>query len=430
MLIALSAKNKLCFVEGTSPKPNSTSPNAKNWQRCNDMVFSWILNAVSSEIADSILYSDTTKSAWSELIDRFDQSNGEQLYGVHKKLSEFSQDNDCVTTYFTKLKSIWDEIDGMGMNPNCSCTCTCGATEKQTKFREDQKVIQFLMGLNEDYSIMRGTILMQNPPPKLSIVYNNLIQEERQREIRHTVQFQSDSASLYVKTGRNSSFGTNSQGYNQNGQHQRGQNQTVRGKNSYSATVKKPGHSVERCYRLQNRNRRFASHRTVPLTPQITLHNVLFVPSFKFNLLSMAKLCRQLNSIILFTPDLCCLQGSSMKMPVVLGNNSRDLYIHQQSYVPAHSSTSLHNVFPSAVCNNSVLLWHHRLGHLPLYKLQQMKLCNESDSNVNKVITSCSTCVKARQHKLSFPVSQISSSFPFYMIHIDLWGPYIPNSNV
>ncbi|KAK9698544.1 hypothetical protein RND81_08G112000 [Saponaria officinalis] len=159
---------------------------------------------------------------------------------------------------------------------------------------------------------------------------------------------------------------------------------------------------------------------SVPLTPQITLLNVLFVPNFKFNLLSVGKLCKQLNSIILFTPDLCCLQGSSMKMSVVLGNNIRDLYIYQQSLISGHSASGVHNVFSSAVCNNSVLLWYHRLGHLPLYKLQQMELCTESDSDVNKVITSCFICAKAIQHRLSFPISQRSSSFPFYMIHVNL----------
>ncbi|KAK9706598.1 hypothetical protein RND81_07G137900 [Saponaria officinalis] len=415
------------------------------------MVFSWILNAVSSEIADSILYSDTAKSAWNELVERYDQSNGAQLYGVHKKLSEFSQGNDCVTTYFTKLKSIWDEIDGMGINPKCTCTFSCGATEKQTKFHEDQRVIQFLMRLNEDYSIIRGTILMQNPLPKLSTVYNNLIQEERQREIRHTVQFQSDSASLYVKSGRSATSNSNNQGISGQNLNFKSRNYSFGSQDVRNTIVcnyfKKPGHTVDRCFRLQNRNRRYANNvhggdqgsilgafdaaqgrmsvdntaadqqgnpnlyeqvmnllkhsqnhgqtapgvvnfagnstafsntlayssswildsgtsdhmcsnkslfseihiipkpysislpnghvvtincvGTVILTPQITLQNVLFVPCFKFNLLSVGKLCKQLNFILLFTPDLCCLQGSLMKTSLILGNNSKDLYLLQ-----------------------------------------------------------------------------------------------------
>ncbi|KAK9664602.1 hypothetical protein RND81_14G055100 [Saponaria officinalis] len=168
MHIALSAKNKLCLVDGTKTKPSSsTDPASKNWQRCNDMVFSWLLNALSNEIADSVLY-------WS----------------------------DNITTYFTKIKSIWDEIDSMGMNPSCSCVCSCGSKRKQVKYQEDQKIVQFLMGLNDSYTAMRGVILMQNPLPKLAIVYNTLVQEERQREIHTTFQFQTDSASLYAKNNR------------------------------------------------------------------------------------------------------------------------------------------------------------------------------------------------------------------------------------
>ncbi|XP_074297166.1 uncharacterized protein LOC141627858 [Silene latifolia] len=121
MLIALSAKNKIRFIDGSIPKPASTAATAKHWQRCNDIVFSWILSSMSSEIADFILYSNSAKDAWIELEERFGQSNGAQLYGVHKKLNDFAQGNDSIVTYFTKLKSIWDEIDGMGMNPNCTC---------------------------------------------------------------------------------------------------------------------------------------------------------------------------------------------------------------------------------------------------------------------------------------------------------------------
>ncbi|KAL9245915.1 hypothetical protein vseg_019512 [Gypsophila vaccaria] len=137
MLIALSAKNKLCLIDGSSPKPSSTAVNAKSWQRCNDMVFSWILNALSSQIADSVLYCDTAKSVWDELQDRYDQTNGAQLYSVQKTLSDFSQGNDSITTYFTKIKAIWDEIDAMGMNPTCTCTCSCGSKQKQIKYLED-----------------------------------------------------------------------------------------------------------------------------------------------------------------------------------------------------------------------------------------------------------------------------------------------------
>ncbi|XP_074282667.1 uncharacterized protein LOC141607206 [Silene latifolia] len=138
MLTALSAKKKVGFIDGTIPRPSSTAATALLWQRCNDTVLSWILNSVSPEISKSILFSSTARVAWVELEERFGQSNGAQLYGVQKKLNDFSQGNDNIGSYFTKLKTIWDEIDGMGMNPVCVCTCTCGAKDKQLKFQEDQ----------------------------------------------------------------------------------------------------------------------------------------------------------------------------------------------------------------------------------------------------------------------------------------------------
>ncbi|XP_074289539.1 uncharacterized protein LOC141614694 [Silene latifolia] len=160
MEIALSAKNKLDFVDGSISRPATSSENFKLWKRCNDTVFSWILHSLSSDIAQSVLYSSSAKIAWDELENRFGQSNGAQLYGIQKKLTDSSQGNDSISSYFTKMKLIWDEIDAMGLNSGCTCECTCGAAAKREKFQQDQRVVQFLMGLNMSYKVVRGTILL------------------------------------------------------------------------------------------------------------------------------------------------------------------------------------------------------------------------------------------------------------------------------
>ena len=74
--IALSAKNKLGFVNGKVTKPSTNHINFDLWQRCNDMVMPWILNVLSSDIAESVLYSSTAEEVWKDLDDRFGQSNG------------------------------------------------------------------------------------------------------------------------------------------------------------------------------------------------------------------------------------------------------------------------------------------------------------------------------------------------------------------
>nr|KYP55301.1 hypothetical protein KK1_001510 [Cajanus cajan] len=55
MMIALSAKNKLEFIDGGAPQPSSTDQTYGAWKRCNNMVISWIVYSVSASIRQSIL---------------------------------------------------------------------------------------------------------------------------------------------------------------------------------------------------------------------------------------------------------------------------------------------------------------------------------------------------------------------------------------
>ena len=53
---SLSVKNKLGFITGEFKRPSSTSPQYCQWERCDNMVISWILNSLSKDIADSVEY--------------------------------------------------------------------------------------------------------------------------------------------------------------------------------------------------------------------------------------------------------------------------------------------------------------------------------------------------------------------------------------
>ena len=56
MTTALSAKNKLGFVNGTILQPNDVlDPLFSDWQRCNDLVLSWITNYLSRQIHATVL---------------------------------------------------------------------------------------------------------------------------------------------------------------------------------------------------------------------------------------------------------------------------------------------------------------------------------------------------------------------------------------
>lgn len=58
---------------------------------------------------------------------------------------------------------------------------------------------------------------------------------------------------------------------------------------------------------------------TVTLSSNITLKDVLYVPEFRFNLISIPKVCRDMNCHVIFTDYDCYIQSSSM-IPQHLGS--------------------------------------------------------------------------------------------------------------
>ena len=55
MLMALGARNKAVFVNGTYPELAEDHPDFASWSRCNNIVCTWIVNAVEKKIAKSII---------------------------------------------------------------------------------------------------------------------------------------------------------------------------------------------------------------------------------------------------------------------------------------------------------------------------------------------------------------------------------------
>lgn len=54
MVVFLSAKNKIAFIDGTCPKPHDNSPQLQQWNICNNMVISWIASSLTPTIAESV----------------------------------------------------------------------------------------------------------------------------------------------------------------------------------------------------------------------------------------------------------------------------------------------------------------------------------------------------------------------------------------
>ena len=107
MVMALTAKNKIGFVNGVIVQPQDESSLAYNaWVRYNTMVISWLLNSLSKEIASSVIYANTVKEIWEDLRERFAQGNGPRIFEIQKSIAALSQDNSSMSSYYTRLKSL------------------------------------------------------------------------------------------------------------------------------------------------------------------------------------------------------------------------------------------------------------------------------------------------------------------------------------
>ena len=109
------------------------------------------------------------------------------------------------------------------------------------------------MGLNDDYNSIRGNILMMSHLPSIGQVYFMLIQEEKQREIRSSGHFITDSASLAVQSHMSYQY------YKENLDRLNTRTQSLNSKFNrneekksalFCNYCKKPGHSIEKGYKL------------------------------------------------------------------------------------------------------------------------------------------------------------------------------------
>ncbi|KAL5758456.1 hypothetical protein ACOSP7_021067 [Xanthoceras sorbifolium] len=57
------------------------------------------------------------------------------------------------------MKSLWDELASY----HDSISCNCGGLKGLAEREEKERVMQFLMGLNESFATVQGSIFMMSP---------------------------------------------------------------------------------------------------------------------------------------------------------------------------------------------------------------------------------------------------------------------------
>ena len=93
--------------------------------------------------------------------------------------------------------------------------------------------------------------------------------------------------------------------------------------------------------------------------------NVLYVPDFKFNLLSVSKMTRELSCFVSFYPDFCVFQDLFNGKVKGIGKEQGGLYMFKSgSTLNKIDKHKQHVMVAAGTSNQDTQLWHQRLGHL------------------------------------------------------------------
>ncbi|XP_074297331.1 uncharacterized protein LOC141628041 [Silene latifolia] len=174
----LDAKNKLAFIEGKVKKPEvnedeeEESVEAIAWRQYNVTLRAWLRNVIDPKLHASISFNQPIQDVWEELRGRYSVGNAPRVHQLKGDLSECKQGKDTIVEYYTRLKTIWDEL----ANYSKIKSCTCGAAASIAKEQEEERVHKFLMGLDSRlYGNIRNNLLMEDPIASLNRVYALLL---------------------------------------------------------------------------------------------------------------------------------------------------------------------------------------------------------------------------------------------------------------
>nr|KYP41064.1 Retrovirus-related Pol polyprotein from transposon TNT 1-94 [Cajanus cajan] len=481
------------------------------------MIMAWLWNSMVPEISDTCMFLKSAKEIWEAVEQTYSKAkDAAQIYDVKVKTVAAKQGNRSVTEYANQLKSLWMELDHYRViKAKCS---EDSAILKE--YIEQDRVYDFLVGLNPEYDQVRIQILGKEKVPGLNEVVAIIRSEESRRGLmletsttessamiaeggtimvanqrknwvpsmekkheevwcthcnkpRHTrekcwkLHGKPPSREWGLKDGKTSSRewgpkggppkkGGQGQAYIANGQGEESvqlNHEEIERVRSILSKLEKPTDTPFTHYWILDSGatdhmtplpKYFSTYSPCPsnkkistadgtlitaagqgevqISPSMTLKNVLHVPKLSTNLISIQKLTKDLSCNVVFYSNSCILQDKNSGRTIGHAREWNGLYYMEDPNLPTKSLISL-----STMTNKEkAQLYHCRLGH-PSFRVIKV-LFPSLFKNLNVESLHCEVCEFAKHKRVPFPISNKMSSFPFFLVHTDVWGPaHVPN---
>uniref|UniRef100_A0A2N9IPC5 Integrase catalytic domain-containing protein n=1 Tax=Fagus sylvatica TaxID=28930 RepID=A0A2N9IPC5_FAGSY len=151
-------------------------------------------------------------------------------------------------------------------------------------------------------------------------------------------------------------------------------------------------------------------------TPNLSISDVFCVPKLHLNLLSVGQLT-ELGLNLFFSSRGCLVQDSRTGQIVGSARKVGRLFELTSLHFPSSSVSA-----PVIAASASIELWHSRLGHVSLPRIQTL-VSRGLLGSVSSSPFDCMPCQLGKQPALPFNNSESIASATFDLIHSDVWGP-------
>lgn len=193
---ALRAKRKLGFLDGKIPKPAADDPKFELWSSVNSMIVGWIRTSIESRVRLTVTFISDSHKLWENLKKRFAVGNKVRVHHLKEQLAACKQNGESVMDYFGRLAKMWEELDMYKPLP----ACTCNAATEYEKEREEEKVHQFIMGLDESkFGGVCQNIISTDASIDLGEAYAKVIHEEQRLNSAKDREAQSNAVGFVAK---------------------------------------------------------------------------------------------------------------------------------------------------------------------------------------------------------------------------------------
>lgn len=149
------------------------------------------------------------------------------------------------------------------------------------------------------------------------------------------------------------------------------------------------------------------------INKDISLENALLVPDLRTNLMSVSKIVNK-GYTVKFNEKIACVRDKQGKIKLIADRIGDLFYVRQPI---EHANKISEN-------NNSLKIWHERLGHLNEKDLKTMLNHQKIENIKHEELPNCEVCIMGKQIRNPFHHEHERAKNKLEIIHSDICGPF------